>query len=128
MRLSVAEELREAGFTVLEAAHADEASTILAGQAAFIGVVVTDVQMPGSMDGVALTRLIHARYPAIRVIVLSGAPARMLTGPQADATFTKPHDPKRLRRPDPSPLLRGRTDNGSRSRECRTPVSGSLKA
>jgi DNA-binding response OmpR family regulator len=114
VRLSIADELRQAGLTVLEAANADEASTILESHSERVGVVLTDVQLPGSMDGLALARLVRSRYPAIRLVVLSGADPKLLTSMNADAVFTKPHVSTHLVR-QIKLLLQNRTDNGSRN-------------
>lgn len=64
-------DLQQAGFTVLEASSADEALVLLEGNEA-IRAVFTDVQMPGTMDGLALARQVHARWPAVKVLVTSG--------------------------------------------------------
>lgn len=119
VRLSIADDLRQGGLTVLEAAHADEAITILATHAAGIGLVLTDVQMPGSMDGTGLVRLVRGRYPRMRIVVLSAATPAALAGVQADAVFSKPHDPvqlvQRIKR-----LLESVSNNGSRSNDARS--------
>jgi two-component system, response regulator PdtaR len=68
--VSVAQ-LEDAGYEVLEAASADEAICVLeSGQS--VGVVFTDVHMPGALDGLDLARLVHQRWPAIKLIVTSG--------------------------------------------------------
>ena len=71
IRLDIAEELRARGLTVMEAVHADEARDVLAA-VRDIDIVITDVQMPGSMDGIALARFINVHRPATKVIVMSG--------------------------------------------------------
>ena len=114
VRLSIAEDLRQGGLTVLEAAHADEASTILASHAPGIGVVVTDIQMPGSMDGLALARLIRERYPSLRIAVLSAASPKVLATVPADIVLTKPHSPSQLVK-QVVVLLERPAANGSRS-------------
>jgi CheY-like chemotaxis protein len=119
VRLSIAEDLRQGGLTVLEAAHADEASTILASHAAGIGVVLTDIQMPGSMDGMALARMIRERYPGLRIAVLSGASPKVLAGVPADVVLTKPYDPPQLIRQVVA-LLERRGANGFRSSNVRS--------
>src|SRR4051812_9826984 len=71
IRSAVAEALRDAGLTVIEAADADEAwSYILIG--APVDLVLTDIRMPGSMDGVELANRIVEQFRKIRVIVTSG--------------------------------------------------------
>lgn len=71
VRLDAIETLREAGFHVIEAANADEAISILEARPD-IRVVVTDIQMPGSMDGLKLAATIRDRWPPIALIVTSG--------------------------------------------------------
>jgi CheY-like chemotaxis protein len=119
VRLSIAEDLRQGGFTVLETAHADEAITILATHAAGIGLVLTDIQMPGSTDGAGLVRLVRAHYPRMRIVVLSAATPAALAGVQADAVFSKPHHPVQLVQRI-AHLLESISDNGSRSNDARS--------
>jgi CheY-like chemotaxis protein len=71
VRLDAIETLADAGFRVIEAANADEAIAILEARRD-IGVVLTDIQMPGSMDGLRLAATIHRRWPPIALIVTSG--------------------------------------------------------
>jgi len=75
LRSWLAERLRDEGHDVVEAASGDEAKAVLSSPIALsIDVVVTDLELPGSCDGVALTRHINARFPALPVIVASGRP------------------------------------------------------
>lgn len=68
---STADELRQAGFCVLEARNADEAIALLETHTD-IEVVFTDIDMPGSMDGLRLMETVHDRWPPVRIIVTSG--------------------------------------------------------
>lgn len=61
----------EAGATVVEAANADEAIRILESRAD-ITVLFTDIQMPGSIDGLKLAHAIRDRWPPIQIIITSG--------------------------------------------------------
>jgi DNA-binding NtrC family response regulator len=70
IRFDLSDHLRDCGFDVVEAANADEALQFLASVP--IDVVVTDVRMPGSMDGIQLAHLLHRERPQIGVIVVSG--------------------------------------------------------
>jgi DNA-binding NtrC family response regulator len=64
-------QLEDAGYEVLEASSAEEALSVLeSGQS--IGVLFTDVNMPGDLDGLDLARLVHERWPAVRLILTSG--------------------------------------------------------
>ncbi len=71
IRLLAADALRDAGFTVIEASHAEEALSYIASGAA-VDLVFTDVQMPGPIDGLGLARQLRARSPSIPVIITSG--------------------------------------------------------
>jgi CheY-like chemotaxis protein len=71
MRWTVAEALQEAGFDVVEAGSAIEAISILEKRVD-IHTVFTDIQMPGSIDGLKLAHLISFRWPPIRIIATSG--------------------------------------------------------
>lgn len=67
--------ISEAGFEILEAADADEALRILEARDD-VGVLCTDVDMPGSVNGLELVRIVHEKWPAMRLVVTSGrAPA-----------------------------------------------------
>ena len=71
LRFLLAEKLREAGLGVIEAPNADEAFSYIQ-TAAQIDLLFTDVQMPGSIDGVGLARRIGTGYPSVRIILTSG--------------------------------------------------------
>lgn len=95
IRLSVADALRSAGLDVIEAATGDEALTVLASSAT-VDLVFTDIQMPGSTDGLALAQIARQMRPSLKIIVTSGnAPARPSPG-LADVFFGKPYAFDRL--------------------------------
>jgi CheY-like chemotaxis protein len=71
IRLNACDAVEEAGHTALEARNGEEAVTVLEAHPE-IDVVVTDIQMPGSMDGVDLAQLIDSRWPKIPIIISSG--------------------------------------------------------
>ncbi|PZR84103.1 MAG: response regulator [Stutzerimonas stutzeri] len=63
--------IEDAGFTVIEASNADEAISIL--ETRFdITTILTDIEMPGSMDGLKLAFAVRDRWPPIRIIIASG--------------------------------------------------------
>jgi CheY-like chemotaxis protein len=63
--------IEDAGFEAVEAADADEAIRILESRND-IRIVFTDIQMPGSIDGVKLAHAVRNRWPPIKLIVTSG--------------------------------------------------------
>ncbi len=91
LRLTVAEELRANGIGVLEAANADEALALLQSQVA-VNLVLTDVRMPGSMDGLALANLLRRTRPGLKLIIASGHLPDL--GPRgiAEAFIHKPYN------------------------------------
>lgn len=71
IRTALAEELRYAGLTVVEAVSADEGwSYLQAGGRA--DLVFSDVHLPGSMDGLELARRVRKYYPDLHVVLTSG--------------------------------------------------------
>jgi DNA-binding NtrC family response regulator len=70
IRLMLADELREAGHHVIEACDADEAVIIL--QTVTPDLIISDVRMPGSMDGMGLLALVRKSRPELPVIITSG--------------------------------------------------------
>jgi len=72
VRLDAAESLRDAGFEVLEAADAREALNAVEARDD-IGVMFTDIDMPGGMNGLELARHVHSRRPRMHLILTSGA-------------------------------------------------------
>ncbi|HEV2544144.1 response regulator [Methylorubrum populi] len=70
LRILAVDFLEDEGFTVLEAGTAEEAWLILESRAD-IGVLFTDVNMPGEMDGLALAARVAERWPHIRLVVTS---------------------------------------------------------
>ncbi len=73
LRIDAVDMVAAAGFEVIEAGNADEAIEILEARPD-VTVVFTDIQMPGSMDGLKLARAIRGRWPPIKIIATSGRP------------------------------------------------------
>lgn len=66
------EALTDAGFEVAEAWNADEAVRLLESEAGSIQAMLTDVNMPGTLDGLQLAELVSHRWPHIGLVVTSG--------------------------------------------------------
>jgi len=89
IRMMMAESLRQAGCEVFEAASADEALEVLSASNG-PDVLVTDVRMPGKLDGLELASRARRARPGLRVVITSGhAPAQNAAG-LADAFLAKP--------------------------------------
>ena len=71
VRLFLTDFLDEAGFKVFEAVSADEAMTILQARPD-VQLIISDIEMPGSMSGLELARAVTTRWPGIRIVVTSG--------------------------------------------------------
>jgi len=66
--------LERGGYRVLEAANASEALRCLECGTEVM-VLFTDVQMPGTPDGLGLARLVHDRWPQVKILIASGRAA-----------------------------------------------------
>ena len=91
VRLTGADLLAEAGFEVLEAGNADEALRILEATPE-VRVVFSDVDMPGSLDGLDLARNICRRWPSIGIVLTSGHRIRAEIIPRESRFLPKPYD------------------------------------
>lgn len=74
VRLVITEALRDAGLEVMEAEHAEAALSVLEQHAARIHVLFTDIQMPGSIDGLALAHHTSKNWPRIALLITSARP------------------------------------------------------
>jgi len=96
IRILATDSLRESGFTVLEAGNATEALRIL-DERDDVDVLVTDISMPGPIDGMALAELMRDRRPDLGLIITSGRgeldPADL---PNTSLYLAKPYLPRQL--------------------------------
>lgn len=93
VRLVGADLLEEAGFEVVEAADGDEALSILETRPD-VQVLFTDINMPGSLDGLELARVVHERWPDVHLLVTSGRfQLRSDDIPNAGQFVAKPYEP-----------------------------------
>ena len=96
VRLDIAMSLENEGFIVLEASNADDAIDILNAHPE-IRLMFTDIDMPGSMDGLKLAEAVRDRWPPVKIIVASGH--RQLSDellPVEGKFFSKPYDHTRI--------------------------------
>lgn len=91
IRMAVGDSFRDAGFEVVEAFNGDEAIDVLmAGKP--IDVILSDVHMPGSVDGIGLLRFVRANFPHIPTIIASGRlESRVALAEGAIAFLSKPY-------------------------------------
>jgi two-component sensor histidine kinase/ActR/RegA family two-component response regulator len=71
LRMRAVDIVEDAGYVAVEAVNADEALTILESRTD-ISLLFTDIQMPGSIDGLKLAHTVHKRWPAIKIVLVSG--------------------------------------------------------
>jgi CheY-like chemotaxis protein len=71
IRMGAVQMLEEAGFEVVEASNADDAMSILELRSD-IRAIFTDINMPGTLDGLRLARAVRGRWPPIHLILTSG--------------------------------------------------------
>src|ERR1700704_2088165 len=71
LRMRAVDMVEDAGYTSVEAVDADQAVAILESRSD-IALMFTDIQMPGSMDGLTLAHSVHERWPPIKIILVSG--------------------------------------------------------
>ena len=98
IRMIGSEVLSDDGYDVLEASTAWEALNILEDSAP-VGVLVTDIRMPGHMNGIELARAVHKRWPNIKLLLTSGD--TILTSeeiPDSGHFLAKPYQAEQLRR------------------------------
>ena len=92
IRMGAVDLVLSAGYEALEAGDADEAIRILESRDD-IDLVFTDVQMPGTMDGIKLSHYIRHRWPPVKLIVASGAAILEESSlPEGSRFFAKPYD------------------------------------
>jgi two-component system, response regulator PdtaR len=90
VRLVAADELRQQGYGVTEAANADEAMAVLR-TGTKIDLVLTDIQLRGTLDGIGLAPFVRSKLPRSKVIAVSGQPSAMRGNELFDAFFPKPY-------------------------------------
>lgn len=96
IRLDIVEALEDQGFLVFSASTAREAIQVLNDHPS-IGVLFTDIDMPGDMDGLALAAAVSDRWPPVKIIVTSGMRKVSADSLPAHSRFIpKPYDPSAI--------------------------------
>ena len=96
LRIHAIEMIEDAGFEALQAADADEAIQILENRSD-ICIVFTDIQMPGSMDGLKLAHAVRGRWPPIKIVTTSGRiNVRIDDLPSGGRFLPKPYRPEEV--------------------------------
>ena len=93
VRFTTAEVLRDGGFDVLEAVDSSEALALLSTGHP-LDLVITDIRMPGHMDGMQLANVLKNARPNLPVALLSSHLER--PDHSADIFISKPYDPDKL--------------------------------
>ena len=86
LRMRAVDIVEDAGFCPVEAINADQAISILESRSD-ISLLFTDIQMPGSMDGLKLAHAVHDRWPTIKIILVSGQVSPSDADRPADSRF-----------------------------------------
>ncbi|MDO9562407.1 MAG: HWE histidine kinase domain-containing protein [Bradyrhizobium sp.] len=86
LRMRAVDIVEDAGFHSVEAVNADEAMAILESRSD-ISLLFTDIQMPGTMDGLKLAHTVHNRWPDIKIILVSGQVRPSVAERPADSRF-----------------------------------------
>ena len=88
LRMRAVDIVEDAGFHSVEAVNADEAISILESRSD-ISLLFSDIQMPGSMDGLKLAHAVHDRWPGIKIVLVSG----QIKPAEADTPADSPESP-----------------------------------
>jgi two-component sensor histidine kinase/CheY-like chemotaxis protein len=96
LRMRAVDIVQDAGFTAVEAVNADQALAILEARSD-IALLFSDIQMPGSIDGLMLAHAVHKRWPGIKIILVSGQVNVSDSDKPADSRFIgKPLDARQM--------------------------------
>jgi CheY-like chemotaxis protein len=97
IRALIAQSLRDAGYDVAEAENGDIAARLL--DVDQFNVLVTDIHMPGQLDGIALAERVRRKMPNLWVVFVTGRPdviRRVIDGGLGDAVLSKPFQPEEV--------------------------------
>lgn len=99
IRLVLAEELVLAGFEVCEAEDGTQAANLIQTPPAAFTLLITDIHMPGGLDGIQVAHLMRARFPRVPITYITGRPDALDRLGRLGATETllpKPFAPSSL--------------------------------
>ena len=91
--MSITADLNAEGYHVLTASNADKAIEILESRND-IETIFTDIEMPGSMDGLKLAQAVRHRWPPVNIVITSGKQPRDNDMPKNIGFVAKPYDIK----------------------------------
>ena len=94
-RMAIVSDLREAGFNVMEAGDSGQALSSLAHNSA-IQALITDINLPGSLNGLSLARYVRRVAPDVSVLIVSGARVPLDELPPGVRYFAKPYEVRQL--------------------------------
>jgi DNA-binding response OmpR family regulator len=99
IRFQVAAYLRHCGYRVIEAVHGEEALVVLQEPGLAVDIVMSDVEMPGKIDGFGLAQWLRANKPGLPII-LCGSAAKAADAAadlcEEGPAMTKPYEPEAL--------------------------------
>ena len=95
IRLMLAEALTEEGYEVVEAADADEAMAAFTAGGPW-GALLTDVQLPGPIDGHELASRLRARVPGLPILYMTGRPEPLGPERSREVVVGKPFSPSEI--------------------------------
>jgi CheY-like chemotaxis protein len=96
LRMTCADQLRGAGYRVLEASNANEALDLLRDRSQAVRLLLSDIQMPGKVDGLELALAVRFQYPDIKIVLTSAESVSTNHRDAYDGFFPKPYDARRL--------------------------------
>jgi len=94
LRMLLADQLRDAGYVVVDAANAQQALCAVS-RTSDLKAIVTDIQMPGSIGGMTLARMVRSMRPTVKIVLTSGYYA-VVDGVEHDGFFPKPYDTSQI--------------------------------
>jgi CheY-like chemotaxis protein len=90
IRMMISEALRSRGFAVIEAATAEEGLIVLQSDTP-VDLLLSDIRLPGALDGVALATWVRANKPELKIVIAASHLGLTPAG-AVDAVFDKPYD------------------------------------